>query len=138
MTDLMKKLSIQNVVDLVFASMQSLPETMPLPFQTTYTPIKDSGTPAQIEYLAHLLDNQLIEVGYDRSNEQWTDRSEVSLAVKSNTPSCSQPRKTKGCKFFNAIKPIEPNEMQRLSMDSFRRILSAKGSFISERYSSNS
>lgn len=72
---MIKKLSIQNVVDLVLASMPSLPETMPLPFQKTYTPIKNPGTPAQIEYLAQLLNNQLIGTNHHQviiqSNEEW-------------------------------------------------------------------
>lgn len=64
-TDLVGKLSIENVVDLVLASMHSLPETIPVSFQSTYIPIKDAGSTAQIEYLARLLSNQLIAAGHD-------------------------------------------------------------------------
>ncbi len=61
----MEKLSIKNVVDLVIASMRFLPEEMPVSFQALYTPIKDAGSPAQIEHLARLLNTQLIAAGCD-------------------------------------------------------------------------
>jgi hypothetical protein len=61
----MEKLSIKNVVDLVLVSMRSLPEEISVSFQLLYTPIRDAGSPAQIEYLARLLNTQLIAAGYD-------------------------------------------------------------------------
>ena len=86
-TDLVEKLSIKNVIDLVLASMRSLPETIPLSFQSAYTAIQDAGSPVQIEHLAHLLNNQLIAAGYDlvKSHQVMThcDRKltfKVSLA----------------------------------------------------------
>ena len=57
--DLMGKLSIENVVDLVLSSMRLLPETMPPSFQSVYTPILAAGSPYQIEYLARLLHEQI-------------------------------------------------------------------------------
>ena len=51
--DLLGKLSIGNVVDLVLVEMFLLPETS---FQAIYTPIATAGTPAQIEHLARLLE----------------------------------------------------------------------------------
>ena len=64
--DLIGKLSIGNVVDLVLVSMLSLPEKMPASFQATYTPIAAAGTPAQIEHLARLLGAQLTAAGYGK------------------------------------------------------------------------
>jgi hypothetical protein len=42
--------------------------------------------------------------------------------------------KTKSYKLSNIVKPIEYNEMQRMSKESFLRILYAKGLFIFNRY----
>lgn len=46
-------------------------------------------------------------------------------------------KKTKSYKLSNVVKPIEYNEMQRMSIDAFHRILHAKGLFIFERYLSH-
>jgi symplekin len=67
--DLVGKLSIGNVVDLVLVSMFLLPERMPASFQATYTPIAAAGTPAQIEHLARLLGAQLTAAGYGKGYE---------------------------------------------------------------------
>lgn len=67
--DLIGKLSIGNVVDLVLVSMLQLPEKMPASFQATYTPIAAAGTPAQIEHLARLLGAQLTAAGYGKGYE---------------------------------------------------------------------
>jgi hypothetical protein len=67
--DLIGKLSIGNVVDLVLVSMFLLPEKMPASFQATYTPIAAAGTPAQIEHLARLLGAQLTAAGYGKGYE---------------------------------------------------------------------
>lgn len=67
--DLVGKLSIGNVVDLVLVSMFLLPEKMPASFQATYTPIAAAGTPAQIEHLARLLGAQLTAAGYGKGYE---------------------------------------------------------------------
>ena len=67
--DLVGKLSIGNVVDLVLVSMFLLPEKMPASFQATYTPIAAAGTPAQIEHLARLLGAQLTAAGCGKGYE---------------------------------------------------------------------
>jgi hypothetical protein len=67
--DLIGKLSIGNVVDLVLVSMVALPEKMPASFQATYTPIAAAGTPAQIEHLARLLGAQLTAAGHGKGYE---------------------------------------------------------------------
>ena len=67
--DLVGKLSIGNVVDLVLVSMFLLPEKMPASFQATYTPIAAAGTPAQIEHLARLLGAQLTAAGHGKGYE---------------------------------------------------------------------
>jgi hypothetical protein len=119
-TDLIEKLSLQNVVDLVLVSMHLLPEKIPASFQSIYTPIVDAGSPTQIEYLARLLSTQLTTVDYNKT----------LINQISSTSTNNQSKKTKSFKFTNTIKSIEYNEMQRMSIDSFYRILHADGLLI--------
>jgi len=119
-TDLIEKLSLQNVVDLVVVSMHLLPEKIPASFQSIYTPIVDAGSPTQIEYLARLLSTQLTTIDYNKT----------LINQISSTSTNNQSKKTKSFKFTNAIKSIEYNEMQRMSIDSFYRILHADGLLI--------
>jgi hypothetical protein len=145
--DLMEKLSLENVVDLVIVSMYLLPEEIPASFQSDYTPIIDAGSPAQIEYLARLLSTQLTAAGYElmkseqvtiekRERKSMSNKIDVSLplstsAIMSIIP-CIPSKKTKSYKLFNVVKPIESNEMERMSIDSFHRILHAEGLLISK------
>ncbi len=138
MTDLIKKLSLENVVDLVLVSMHLLPEKMPASFQSIYTPIIDAGSPTQIEYLARLLSTQLTTVDYKiiiENNDSLSSRTS-SLTLVNEISSTSpiipniRSKKTKSFKFSNAIKSIEYNEMQRMSIDSFNRILHAESLLI--------
>lgn len=170
--DLVEKLSIGNVVDLVLVSMFRLPEKMPASFQATYTPIAAAGTPSQIEHLARLLGAQLTAAGYGKGYELMksqqqvkpkieddqeggsgtiTGRTDTSLStateVKTNISAISgnessdlttssttltnvpsiQQKKMKPFKLIDAIKPIEYEEMQRMSKNSFNRLLQAEG-----------
>ena len=175
--DLIGKLSIGNVVDLVLVSMFLLPEKMPASFQSTYTPIAAAGTPAQIEHLARLLGAQLTAAGYGKGYELMKSQqvkappmdeekvnlqgsvaagredglpsstgdlesksslgltsdlsdmpsSSAGVTTMSNIPGAQQ-RKMKPFKLVDAIKPIEYDEMQRMSTDSFNRILHSEGS----------
>ncbi len=70
MTDLIEKLSIKNVVDLVLVSMRLLPDEIPESFHSIYTPIADAGSPTQIEQLARLLSAQLTTAGYELTKSQ--------------------------------------------------------------------
>ncbi|CAF3368490.1 unnamed protein product [Rotaria sp. Silwood1] len=178
--DLVGKLSIGNVVDLVLVSMLLLPEKMPASFQATYTPIAAAGTPAQIEHLARLLGAQLTAAGHGKGYELMKSQQQVKPKIeddieegnsiasitgvgrddsfpsssmdidsKSALPSTSgnesseipttsagittistipsvQQKKMKPFKLADAIKPIEYDEMQRMSTDSFYRILHAE------------
>ncbi|CAF1425009.1 unnamed protein product [Adineta steineri] len=178
--DLVGKLSIGNVVDLVLVSMFLLPEKMPASFQATYTPIAAAGTPAQIEHLARLLGAQLTAAGYGKGYELMKSQQQVKpptdddiedenpitsimgvgrddsfpssstdvdikpsiqsmsgnelgdipstsagITTMSTIPSLQQ-KKMKPFKLADAIKPIEYDEMQRMSTDSFYRILQAE------------
>jgi len=96
--NLIRKLTLENVVDLVLHSMHSLPDEIPLPFQKSFTPITNAGSPSQIEYLARLLSTQI-----------------ESVSVPSN--------KVKSSKLVNTIKPFSENEIQQMSISSFHRIL---------------
>jgi len=125
-TDLIKKLSLENVVDLVIVSMHLLPEKIPASFQSIYTPIVDAGSPTQIEYLARLLSTRLTTVDYKiiiENNDSLVNEISSTLPIIPNIRS----KKMKSFKFSNAIKSIEYNEMQRMSIDSFNRILHAEG-----------
>ena len=171
----MEKLSIKTVIDLVLISMRSLPEKMPALFQSNYTPVRDAGSPTQIEYLARLLSAQLAADSYDiiKSDQVMTKQDEerksrtsqidgersmilwsatadiekkVALTLNSEVSStsmdvkmipCTQTKKRKSYKFSNVVQPIEYAEMQRLSMDSFHRILDAKGLSLFEQCLSN-
>ncbi|CAF0931067.1 unnamed protein product, partial [Didymodactylos carnosus] len=205
--DLIGKLNITNVVDLVLVSMLTLPERMPASFQATYTPIAAAGTPAQIQHLARLLGAQLTAAGYGKGYElmksQQTTKpaqsdddvsdvkpitsimgvgrddafpidsdkpnmsglpisvigssnvSSSSTSVPSTSTSVSnegvlseasssalpatttantstmpsttvQQKKFKPFKLADAMKPIEYEEMQRMSTDAFYRILHAE------------
>ncbi|CAF1109993.1 unnamed protein product [Adineta ricciae] len=178
--DLVGKLSIGNVVDLVLVSMLHLPEKMPASFQSTYTPIAAAGTPAQIEHLARLLGAQLTAAGYGKGYELMKSQQQVKTSVDNDMddgklvsnsagvardgayPSSSadveskpnvlsagdnesndmlsttaglttmstipgvQQKKMKPFKLADAIKPIEYDEMQRMSTDSFYRILNSE------------
>lgn len=97
--------------------MKFLPEKMPSSFETIYTPVVDAGSQHQIEYLARLLDTQLIASG-DRLISNVTNKRPLKLT--NENPS-------KKPKFLNSIKPIEYSETQRMSIDSFNRILHAEG-----------
>jgi len=125
-TDLIEKLSLPNVVDLVLVSMHLLPEKIPASFQSIYTPIVDAGSPTQIEYLARLLSTQLTAVDYKITKPEQVI-IENNDSISSRTSTNIQSKKTKSFKFSNAIKSIEYNEMQRMSIDSFYRILHAEG-----------
>ncbi|XP_014678306.1 PREDICTED: symplekin-like [Priapulus caudatus] len=62
--DLIPRLTVANVADLVLLSMVTLPDLMPAQFQATYTPIAAAGTEAQIHHVARLLGTQLVHAGY--------------------------------------------------------------------------
>lgn len=62
--DLVPRLTVANVSDLVLLSMTMLPDMMPAHFGSTYTPIAAAGTEAQIKHLARLLATQLVHAGY--------------------------------------------------------------------------
>jgi len=174
--DLIGKLSIGNVVDLVLVSMLQLPEKMPASFQATYTPIAAAGTPAQIEHLARLLGAQLTAAGYGKGYELMRSQQQSKVQVEEpmedskpilpnavqnrdenstssnvdvemkptiststtnesgetsstttmmNIPNIQQ-KKMKPFKLADAIKPIEYEEMRRMSTDSFCRILESE------------
>ncbi|KAL8604874.1 hypothetical protein ACOMHN_028502 [Nucella lapillus] len=61
--DLLPKLSVQHVADLVLLSMVMLPDSMPAQFQSTYTPIAAAGTGSQIKHVSRLLATQLTMAG---------------------------------------------------------------------------
>ncbi|XP_076441819.1 symplekin-like [Babylonia areolata] len=61
--DLLPRLSVQHVADLVLLSMVMLPDTMPAQFQSTYTPIAAAGTDSQIKHVSRLLATQLTMAG---------------------------------------------------------------------------
>ncbi|CAF1253457.1 unnamed protein product [Adineta steineri] len=91
--DLVGKLSIGNVVDLVLVSMFLLPEKMPASFQATYTPIVAAGTLAQIEHLVRLLGTQLTAAGSGKGYELMKSQQQVKpptdVDIKSSLPSSS-------------------------------------------------
>ncbi|CAF0762345.1 unnamed protein product [Rotaria sordida] len=166
--DLMTKLSIENVVDLVIVSMHLLPEKIPPSFQSSYTPIVEAGTPIQIEHLARLLCAQLTAAGYQPiTSKQYVkphmDNNIVEEKVTSNVTDVQnddplfvissgfdskthltstkailststdvikipniQQKKMKSFKLSNTIKSFEYDEMQRMSLDSFHRMLHAE------------
>ncbi|CAF4012330.1 unnamed protein product, partial [Adineta steineri] len=139
--DLIGKLSIGNVVDLVLVSMFLLPKKMPASFQGTYTPTAAAGTPAQIEHLARLLGAQLTAAGYGIGYELMKSQQQIKpptdVDIKSTIPSMSgnelgdipstsarittmstipslQQKKMKPFKLADAIQPIEYDEMQHV------------------------
>ena len=59
--ELIPKLDLQHVTDLVVASMGKLPETVPPLFLATYTPISAASTPSQIHHMARLLATQVLQ-----------------------------------------------------------------------------
>lgn len=61
--DLLPRLSVQHVADLVLLSMVMLPDSMPALFQSTYTPIAAAGTDSQIKHISRLLATQLTMAG---------------------------------------------------------------------------
>ncbi|CAF3578437.1 unnamed protein product [Rotaria sordida] len=166
--DLMTKLSIENVVDLVIVSMHLLPEKIPPSFQSSYTSIVEAGTPTQIEHLARLLCAQLTAAGYQPiTSKQYVkphmDNNIVEEKVTSNVTDVQnddplfvissgfdskthltstkailststdvikipniQQKKMKSFKLSNTIKSFEYDEMQRMSLDSFHRMLHAE------------
>lgn len=81
MTDLIEKLSIKNVVDLVLVSMRLLPDEIPESFHSIYTPIVDAGSPAQIEQLARLLNAQLTAVGYELTKSQQVITAQIKAVM---------------------------------------------------------
>ncbi|KAK7480355.1 hypothetical protein BaRGS_00028402 [Batillaria attramentaria] len=61
--DLLPRLTVQHVADLVLLSMVMLPDSMPAQFQSTYTPIAAAGTDSQIKHISRLLATQLTMAG---------------------------------------------------------------------------
>lgn len=102
--------------------MKFLPETIPSIFQSTYSPIVDPGSPRQIEYLARLFHTQLKTSDY-KFDVKCND---LLPSIKSNSNEIS----SKKMKLLSTIKPIEYNEMERMSIDSFNRILHIQSLFI--------
>lgn len=113
--NLVSKLSLENVVDLVLQSMHSLPNEIPSSFVTSFIPITDAGSSKQIEHLAHLLNTQI-----------------KSTPVHSNK---TYPKKAKSSKLLTTIKPFDDNEIQRMSTNSFHRILQCECLYILKKKS---
>uniref|UniRef100_A0A915KJJ5 Symplekin n=1 Tax=Romanomermis culicivorax TaxID=13658 RepID=A0A915KJJ5_ROMCU len=77
---LYKKLTPQNVADLVLLSMIVLPDSMPPQFQSSFTPIAAAGTEAQIRHLSRLMSTQFTALGVGPGAEQQAKRrKEIEL-----------------------------------------------------------
>lgn len=62
--DLVERLrDLNNVSDLVLVALLALPDTLPVHFQSSFTPVAAAGTDAQTKHLARLLATQLTAAG---------------------------------------------------------------------------
>ncbi|XP_077989762.1 symplekin-like [Glandiceps talaboti] len=57
-------LSVENVANIVLLSMVALPDTMPVHFQATYTPVESAGTGQQIKHLSRMMATQFVAAGF--------------------------------------------------------------------------
>ncbi|XP_070578226.1 LOW QUALITY PROTEIN: symplekin-like [Ptychodera flava] len=74
-------LHIENVANIVLLSMVALPDTMPVHFQATYTPVESAGTGQQINHLSRMMATQFVAAGFQPSARQ-PDSDDASNSAK--------------------------------------------------------
>ena len=80
--DILPRLTLESVVDMVMYNMHKLPDEMPPSFQATYTPISEAGTPSQVQHLARLLAVMLHNVGLGKGAEKKPEENRKVTSVQ--------------------------------------------------------